>query len=95
MNPFGRWLWGWIRKLAKVDNEPIVTRHTKEEALEIARRHLMGEHGELPLPGAEPEIEDGRVVWGVITNVGYRGGHSRVFIDDETGDVIRTMHVPL
>jgi hypothetical protein len=95
MNRVGQWLWRWVRKLAKVDDEPLQTRLTKHDVLEIARRHLMGDGEELFRPGAAPKLENGRVVWSVITHVGYRGGHSRVFIDDETRSVIRTEHVAL
>jgi len=43
MNPVGQWLWRWLRKLAKIDDEPLQTRLTKQDVLEIARRHLMGD----------------------------------------------------
>ena len=95
MNRIGQWLWRWTRKLAKIDEEPIPTRLSKDDALEIARRHIMGEDGELFRPGAGPRVEDGRTVWRVITHVGYRGGHCRVYSDDDTGEVLRIEDVAL
>jgi hypothetical protein len=90
----GEWLWRRVRALAKIDDAPLQTRLTRAEALEIARRSIMGEEGELFQPGAGASLENGRVVWCVITHVGYRGGNSRVYIDDETGNVIRHADLP-
>lgn len=73
---------------------PIVTRLTAAAVLEIARRHIDSD-GELFLPGAAPVVEDGRIVWKVVTHVGYRGAHDQVDVDDYTGEVIRTHHVEL
>lgn len=85
-------VWRWIRKLSKTDDEPPQTRLTREQAMAIARRHLMG-NDELFRPGARATVENGRIIWRVITHVGHRGGHSQIQIDDETGAVIETHHV--
>jgi hypothetical protein len=87
-----RWLWEFLRR--RVREQEIATRLTREEAIEIARRHLDPD-GELFMPGAEAEKTDGRIVWRVVTHVGFRGGHSQVYVDDETGKVIHTHHVEL
>lgn len=71
---------------------PISPRLTKAEAIEIARRHLCPD-GDLFLPGAGPVLEEGRIIWRVVTHVGYRGGHDQVYVDDYTGNVLRTHHV--
>ena len=79
-----RLLKGWLP-----NSRELVTRLSRDAALGIAARHLDIEE-QLPKMGATPIRERGRVVWRVVTNVGARGGHSQVYVDDETGEVVRT-----
>ena len=83
-------LWKLLRRLSGV--EPLATRLTAEQAIEIARRCLVGE-GTLSDAGASPIVERGRIVWRVVTDRYLRGAHQQAYIDDVTGEVIRTHEV--
>ncbi|HET6280670.1 MAG TPA: hypothetical protein VFH73_06890 [Polyangia bacterium] len=85
----GPFLRGLVRWLNPPQPPP---RLTTAEAIEIARRHLSPDDN-LPGAGAGTVEENGRLVWRVVTHAGLRGGHSQVYVDDQTGAVIRTQHV--
>jgi hypothetical protein len=83
-------LWKWLRRMAS--GEPLATRLSRDEAIEIARLHLVGV-GLLVDPSATPIAERGKVVWRVVTHAYVRGAHQQVYIDDQTGTVLRTFDV--
>lgn len=85
MNAVVRWLKRWM-------SDELETRLTSDQAVDIACRHLAIDSHQFRV-GAVAIREGRHVLWRVVTNVGTRGGHSQVLIDDASGEVVRTHHV--